>query len=57
MLRHAFLEEIMAREAPFIYTVAPFSYAAIKSNVRNVKPTVLSSYRLTWNAEELYLSK
>src|SRR5437899_2144870 len=37
------VQEIMNREAPFIYTVAPFSYAAINAKVRNVKPTVLSS--------------
>ena len=47
----------MAREAPFIYTVAPFNFAAIRSDLRNVKPTVLSYYRLTWNAEELYFEK
>ena len=51
------VQEIMAREAPFIYTVAPFNFAAIRSDLRNVKPTVLSYYRLTWNAEELYFEK
>jgi peptide/nickel transport system substrate-binding protein len=51
------VQEIMAREAPFIYTVAPLTYAAIRSDIRNLKPTVLSSHRLTWNAEELYFAK
>ena len=51
------VQEIMAREAPFIYTVAPFNFAATRSDLPNVKPTVLSYYRLTWNAEELYFEK
>ena len=48
---------ILGREMPFIYTVSPFSYAAAKSGLGNVRPTVLRSYRLTWNAEELYWKK
>jgi peptide/nickel transport system substrate-binding protein len=51
------VQEILHRESPFIFTVAPLTYAAIRSDVRNLKPTVLSNNRLTWNAEELYLSK
>jgi len=51
------VQEILHRESPFIFTVAPLAYAAIRSDVRNLKPTVLSNNRLTWNAEELYLSK
>lgn len=51
------VQVILGREMPFIYTVSPFSYAAAKSNLGNVVPTVLSSHRLTWNAEELYWKK
>ena len=51
------VQMIMGRELPFVYTIAPLSYAAIRSDVGNVRPTVLSSYRLTWNAEELYFKK
>jgi peptide/nickel transport system substrate-binding protein len=51
------VQEIMAREMPFVYTVAPLNYSAIRSDIHNLKPTVLSYYRLTWNAEELYFSK
>jgi peptide/nickel transport system substrate-binding protein len=51
------VQDIMAKEVPFIYTVSPYNYAAIKHGVGNVRSTVLSSYRLTWNAEELYLKK
>lgn len=56
--RKKYLDEvqvIMAEQVPFIYTVAPFSYAAINSNIGNVRATVFSYYRVTWNAEELYL--
>ena len=40
-----------------IYTVAPFACAAIRSDVANLRPAVLSPYRLTWNLEELYFKK
>jgi peptide/nickel transport system substrate-binding protein len=48
------VQEIMAKEQPFIFTVTPMYYAAIRSDVGNVRSTALSSYRATWNAEELY---
>ena len=51
------VQEIMSREMPFIYTVSPFNYAGIRNGIANVRPTVLSSYRVTWNAEELYWKK
>jgi peptide/nickel transport system substrate-binding protein len=51
------VQEIMAREQPFIFTVTPRYYAAIRSDIGNVRPTALSSYRATWNAEELYYEK
>jgi len=51
------VQVIMAAELPFIYTVQQFNYAAYRKDLGNVRPTVLSSYRVTWNAEELYLKK
>ncbi|HUR47567.1 MAG TPA: ABC transporter substrate-binding protein, partial [Candidatus Saccharimonadales bacterium] len=51
------VQEILSDELPMIYTVSPISYAAIRSDLGNVRPTVLSWYRVTWNAEELYFKK
>jgi peptide/nickel transport system substrate-binding protein len=51
------VQEIMAEQQPLIFTITPFLYAAIRSDVGNVQPTALISYRATWNAEELYYQK
>ncbi|HEV2327486.1 MAG TPA: ABC transporter substrate-binding protein [Verrucomicrobiae bacterium] len=51
------VQEILAVQQPMIFTVTPIYYAAIRSNVDNVRPTPLSFYRLTWNAEELFFEK
>jgi peptide/nickel transport system substrate-binding protein len=48
------VQEIFAEQVPFIFTVTPMYYAAIRSDIGNVRPTSLSYYRATWNAEELY---
>jgi peptide/nickel transport system substrate-binding protein len=48
------VQEILAEQVPLIYTVTPFYYAAIRSDIGNIRPTSLSYYRVTWNAEELY---
>src|SRR5439155_1155269 len=48
------VQAILADELPMIYTVSPFTCAAIRSDVGNVRPSVLTPYRLTWNMEELY---
>jgi peptide/nickel transport system substrate-binding protein len=48
------VQEILAEQQPMIFTVTPMYYAAIRSDVGNVRPTPLSYYRVTWNAEELY---
>jgi len=40
-----------------IYTVTPFAAAAIRPDVGNLSPAVLSAYHLTWNLEELYFKK
>lgn len=51
------VQAILSEQVPMIYTVSPISYAAIRSDLANVRPTVLSMNRLTWNAEELYFKK
>lgn len=51
------VQATMSTELPFIYTVAQHNFAAYRKDLGNVRPTVLSSYRVTWNAEELYLKK
>jgi peptide/nickel transport system substrate-binding protein len=48
------VQEILAEEQPMIFTATPMDYVAIRSDIGNVRPTALSSYRVTWNAEELY---
>jgi len=47
----------MAEQVPLIFTVTPMYYAAIRSDIGNVRASSLSSYRVTWNAEELYFKK
>ena len=51
------VQAILSDELPMIYTVSPFSCAALRSNVGNVRPSVATPYRLTWNIEELYFRK
>ena len=51
------VQEILAEQMPLIYTVTPMYYAAIRSDIGNVRATPLSYYRVTWNAEELYFKK
>ena len=48
------VQEILAEQVPMIFTVTPMYYAAIRSDIGNVRATPLSYYRATWNAEELY---
>ena len=48
---------IMAEELPMIFTVSPFSYAAIRSDIGNLRPSALTAYRVTWNLDELYFKK
>jgi hypothetical protein len=48
------VQVILAEEQPMIYTLAPFAAAAIRTDVGNLRPAVLSPYRLTWNLDELY---
>ena len=51
------VQMILAEELPMICTVSPFAYAAIRSDVGNVRPSVVAPYRLTWNIEELYFRR
>jgi peptide/nickel transport system substrate-binding protein len=48
------VQAILAEELPMIYTVAPYSYAAIRADTGNLAPSVLAAYHLTWNLEQLY---
>jgi peptide/nickel transport system substrate-binding protein len=48
------VQEILAEQQPMIFTVTPYYYAAARSDIGNLRPTALSYYRVTWNAEELY---
>ncbi|MGD0349634.1 MAG: ABC transporter substrate-binding protein [Verrucomicrobiota bacterium] len=51
------VQSILAEQVPLIYTGTPFFYAAIRSDIGNIRPTPLSYYRVTWNAEELYFKR
>ncbi len=51
------VQAILAEELPMIYTVSPLSYAAIRPDAGNLRPAVVTPYRVTWNLEELYFKK
>ena len=51
------VQRILAEQMPMIYTVAPFQLAAARPELANLQPSLLSTYRLTWNAEQLYFRK
>ena len=51
------VQAILAEELPMIYTVSPFHFAAVRSDLANVRPSVLTPYRVTWNVQELYFKK
>lgn len=51
------VQEILGVQQPMIFTVTPTYYAAIRSDVGNVRPTALTYYRASWNAEELYFKR
>jgi peptide/nickel transport system substrate-binding protein len=51
------VQVMLAEEQPMIYTVTPFAAGAIRPDVGNLRPAVLSPYHLTWNLEELYFKK
>jgi len=49
------VQAILAEQQPMIYTVAPFHFAALRPDLVNLRPSVLTTYRLTWNIEQLAL--
>lgn len=51
------VQRILAEQLPMIYTVAPFHIAAARPELANLRPAILSPYRLTWNAEQLCFRK
>ena len=51
------VQAILAEQLPMIYTVAPFHFAAARSDLANLRPSVITNYRLTWNIEELFFQK
>ncbi|MFZ0826228.1 MAG: ABC transporter substrate-binding protein [Verrucomicrobiia bacterium] len=51
------VQVILAEQQPEIFTVIPRYYGAVRTDIGNLRPTPLSYYRVTWNAEELYFKK
>src|SRR5262249_7489955 len=51
------VQAILGEELPMIYTIAPLAYAAARPELKNLKPSVLTPYRVTWNLEELWMDK
>jgi len=51
------VQAILAEELPMIYTVSPFHFAAVRPDLANARPSVLTPYRVTWNVQELYFKK
>jgi peptide/nickel transport system substrate-binding protein len=51
------VQTILAEELPMIYIISPFSSAAIRENIGNLRPCALSPFRLTWNIDELFFKK
>ena len=48
------VQAILAEQVPMIYTVGPLHLAAVRTNLANLRPSLLTAYRLTWNVEQLY---
>ena len=51
------VQAILAEQLPMIYTVSPFHFAAARSDLANLRPSVITNSRLTWNVEELFFKK
>ena len=50
-------QAIMAEQLPLIYTVTRRIHAAARTDIRNLRPSNSTPRHLTWNLEELYLSR
>jgi peptide/nickel transport system substrate-binding protein len=48
------VQVILAEEQPMIYTVAPYAAAAVRADVGNLRPAVMTPYHLTWSIDSLY---
>jgi len=51
------VQVILAEELPMIYTVAPYHFAAVRPDLANIRPSVLTPYQVTWNIQELYFKQ
>jgi len=51
------VQAIWADEQPMICIAAPYTAAAIRPNIGNVRPAIASAYQVTWNIDELYFKK
>jgi peptide/nickel transport system substrate-binding protein len=51
------VQALLAEEMPMIFTVSPIACSAVRDNLANLRPAVMTPYRLTWNIEELYFRK
>jgi peptide/nickel transport system substrate-binding protein len=51
------IQAIVAEEQPMISTVAPFQFAVFRPDLGNVRPSLLSPHRVTWNVQELYFKR
>lgn len=51
------VQAIWAEQLPMICIAAPFTTAAVRKEIGNVRPAIASGYHVTWNIEELYFKK
>ena len=51
------VQAILAEQQPMISTVSPFYFAAVRTDIGNVRPSVSNPYHITWNVQELYFKK
>jgi peptide/nickel transport system substrate-binding protein len=51
------VQVILAEQAPMLYTISPLTYSALRSDIGNLRPSVLTPNRVTWNMDELYFKK
>lgn len=51
------VQQIIGEQQPLTFTVVPVYYAAVRTDLGNVRVTAMDYYHVTWNAEELYFKK